>query len=1280
MSDMKWTTQQLEAITERGRNLLVAAAAGAGKTAVLVERIIRRITDEKDPVDIDFLLVVTFTNAAATEMRERVGDALEKALDKNPGCTRLQRQLSLLNKATITTMHSFCLETIRNNFHCIDIDPVFRVADETETVLMKLEALEEMFEDQYQSPQRDFLRLVECYGGQKDDGMLQQMVLDLYHYVQSHPWPENWLGEAAEAFNLSEDTDFGSTRWAEILVQDAVMELRGMLDMMREAIDIINGSAGLEAYLDTYLQDIGNVEELLGLTRGRWDDLHRAFMSLEFGRLPRCGRDADPDIKEHVKGIRDEVKGRLKRMREGVFRAPSAEAVRDLRGLYPLMGCLAGLVMAFERKYSEKKREKSVLDFNDLEHYCLEILTGRDEGGGISPSGVALAYRQRFAEILVDEYQDSNLVQEVIVNTISGGGKDGPPVFVVGDVKQSIYRFRQARPELFLAKYNRYPVETGKPDRKIMLYKNFRSREGIIKAVNRVFGRIMSQTVGELDYTEDEALNPGAGYPDLVEEKALTGGPVEVHIIDRAGGAEAVAGLPAGQEEYKGEAPEGSGIDEEPDAVQAEAVLIAGRIKEMMNPSDEQKRFKVYDRRLGRYRDVEYRDIVVLLRATRNWAEVFMEEFDLAGIPVYADTSTGYFGTVEVGVIISLLQIIDNPMQDIPLLAVLKSPIGVFTPEELMDIRLYDREASFYQAMKGLADNGEGNTAKKASDFLDRLDRWRDRARHMSTDVLLWYLFADTNFYSFAGTMPGGEQRQANLRMLYERARQYEETSYRGLFNFINFINNLKSGNGDLGSARVLGENENVVRIMSIHKSKGLEFPVVIVAGCGKGFNFQDMTRRLLVHQDLGFGPDYIDPDRRVARSTLAKQAVKCRIKLEMLSEEMRILYVAFTRAREKLIITGSVRDLEKAMAGWNSSCGDGSRLAGYRAAAARSYFDWLGPCLNHGDGSSGLGRGIDTGMVLLSDESKGGYGAVSDAVPSGGGPQSGPQGDSDCWVVKVWNKRDITRESFRDSREGATDTNVLTGEREPGAYMDQIAKRLEWEYRYKESANLPVKLSVTELKRRVGVEFAEEYQPLEMYAPPPIEKPSFMDESKGFSSAEKGSILHFVMQHLSLEGPLDREGIEDQVAKMVTRELLTRQEAEVVDAGRLEGFFCSPLGQRMLKSGKVRREVPFNLYIRCTDVYGQLAADVYGDETILLQGVIDCFFEEDGKIVLIDYKTDYVNQGDGGSDLTPEIERIRERYRIQIEHYASALQRITGKPVAGKFLYLFHTGDVIEY
>jgi ATP-dependent helicase/nuclease subunit A len=1303
---MEWTREQLEAITESGRNLLVAAAAGAGKTAVLVERIIRRITDRDDPVDIDSLMVVTFTNAAATEMRERIGDALEKALDRNPGSTRLQRQLSLLSKATITTMHSFCLEVIRNNFHRIDIDPGFRVADETETVLMKLEALEEMFEGLYEDPSEEFLNLVEWCGGRKDDRALQQLVLWLYDFVQSYPWPEDWLREKSESFNLPQGADFGNTEWAKVLAGSARIELEGMLDKMKEAVGIIRVSRGLEPYIDRYLEDFKNIESLISLTEGEWDRLRKAFLAMEFGSLPRRGKQADETEKGRVTALRNGVKAGIKKMKEELFALTPEEAADDIRRMYPFIKCLSGLVTAFGRKYSAKKREKSVLDFNDLEHYCLEALTERDSEGGIVPSEAAMMYRERFKDILVDEYQDSNLVQEVIVNTISGKENEGPRVFVVGDVKQSIYRFRQARPELFLSKYKSYSAETGSKDRKIMLYRNFRSREDIINAVNLVFGRIMSVTVGELDYTAEEALNPGAEYPAPAEGDKEIGGPAELHIIDRADDAMKEVLTP--EEEYDGD--EALLGEDEPDAVQSEAILIARRIRELVEPPAGTPPLRVYDRRLGSYRDAQYRDIVVLLRATRDWAEVFMEEFSLAGIPVYADTSTGYFQAAEIQVMISLLQIIDNPMQDIPLLAVLKSPVGAFTPEELMNIRLHDREVPFYMAMKGLAENDGGSTADKAADFLDRLDGWRERARNMSTDELIWYLFSDTNYYSFAGAMPGGLQRQANLRMLYERARQYEETSYRGLFNFINFINSLKSGSGDLGSARMLGENENVVRVMSIHKSKGLEFPVVIVAGCGKSFNFQDMNRRLLVHHDLGFGPDYVDPEKRIAYPTLAKQALRCKLKLETLSEEMRILYVAFTRAREKLIVTGSVRNLEKAAEGWQPGPGEeNGRLAVYRTVNARNYLDWLGPCLweewdnstgsaacepvpiNHGDSPCGQSECRPVSAV-----SNGHSGMDPGRRKEQGLHRHG------CWDIKIWNKKELSRDtggSKGDEILGATETAYARGSPETfetdgdqgsGRCSDEIIKRLEWEYRYKEAARLPVKLSVTELKRRVGAEFAEEYLPMQKFGPKPAEKPSFLDQSRGFSAAERGSILHFVMQHLDLEGPLDREGIKGQVAGMVSRELITPQEAQEVDSAKLEEFFGSKLGQRLLKADRIFREVPFNLDIRAADVYRELDGEVYGEETILLQGVIDCCFEEDGKMILVDYKTDRVKQGDdsfaseqddGPSARSGEdVDRIKEKYRLQVEYYALALERITGKPVTEKYLYLFDTGQVVGY
>lgn len=1246
MIETKWTEEQLRAITERGCNLLVAAAAGAGKTAVLVERIIRKITDEENPVDIDKMLVVTFTNAAAAEMRERIGDAIEKALEKNPGSRKLQSQLTLLNKASITTIHSFCLEVIKNNFHCIDLDPNFRIADETEMLLIKTEALEELFEEKYEAENlsEEFLKLVECYGGSRDDRMLQDMVLTLYEFVQSHPWPKKWLEENTEIFNLPVGEDFGSTLWAEILIENVKMELSGLLKIMQKAVNIIQNAYGLEPYLPTFYDDISNMKVLLKNCDGSWDQLYDAFSALEFGRLSsKCPEDRNKVKQEQVKAMRNGVKEKLRKIKKEIFLSRSSEIIDDLNNLYPLVSCLSQLVMEFEEKYTVKKREKSLLDFNDLEHMCLEILIETNDKGDIMPSQVAQALRERFEEILMDEYQDSNLVQEVILNTISRKDMGQPNVFVVGDVKQSIYRFRQARPELFLEKYNTYSDELDSKDRKIQLYKNFRSRKEVIDGVNFIFKQIMSRNIGELDYDDSEALNRGSDYALLDEHDGIAGGPVELHIIDLKD-EENGTGIPGDGEEQ----------EEQPHAVQSEARIVAKRIKELTGSSASGKPFKVYDKSLKAYRPVEYRDIVILLRTTKNWADTFMGELNIQGIPSYADTATGFFKTVEVQIIMSLLQIIDNPIQDIPLLSVLRSPIGAFSSDELINIRLCDRKVSFYEAMKKQAEEGDNQTAEKVIKFLHDLDGWRDKALHMSTDELIWYLYTDTGYYSYAGAMPGGVQRQANLRMLFEKARQYEETSYKGLFNFINFINKLKANSGDMGSAKILGENENVVRIMSIHKSKGLEFPVVIVAGCGKRFNMQDTTRRILLHQDLGFGPDFVDYEKRIAYPTVPKQALKYKIKLETLSEEMRILYVAFTRVKEKLIITGSVRDIGKAVNGWYSCLDTGDiKLPEYRILNAKNYLDWIGPALiRHGDCSLlRKSAAVDEGYeeTLLEDDS--------------------------VWEVRSWNKGDILTvevEAEQKEEDFLCKLKELKLDNPDSEYSEEIVKRLDWEYQYRMSGKLPAKVSVTELKRRSNTEFSEEYAPSLVYMPPLVKKPTFLEETKGLNAAERGTVLHFVMQHLDLKKVSTPQEIKTQVDEMIVNELLTEQEAKTVDINRIDKFFRSPLGQRSLRTNSVNREVPFNIELKSTEIYKDLPEEIYGKETVLLQGVIDCYFEENGDIVLVDYKTDYVPDG--------EIELIKEKYRVQIEHYTRALERITGRKVKEKYIYLFRNGEMIEY
>lgn len=1333
MSEKRWTPEQWEAITESGGNLLVAAAAGAGKTAVLVERIIRKITDEEKPVDIDRLLVVTFTNAAATEMRERIAEAISKVLDSHPGSRALQRQMVLLNKASITTIHSFCLEVIRNHFQQIDLDPDFRIADETEALLLKTEALEELFEEVYteESCHEGYFELLDCYGGNRDDRAIQEMVLGLYEYVQSAPWPEEWLSNSVERFHIPEGTDLAETVWGKVIFHSLALELQGLRQMMCRALEAIADCEDLKPYYAAFHSDYIQLEALIARCQAKdgtgWDQMRESLIGLEFEKLGRCGKDADRQQQERVKAIRDDVKTRLKKLSQEWFHSGSGEMIRDLQVQYPVLRCLCGLVSDFAGRYSAKKRRKQLLDFNDLEHFCLQILARREEDGSIGPSEAALAYRDKFEEIFIDEYQDSNLVQEILIRMIARSGDRIPNVFMVGDVKQSIYRFRQARPELFMEKYNTYSMEKGRQYRKVQLFKNFRSRREVVDAVNFLFKQIMSAEAGELDYTDNEALNLGAGYEEVCDSAVMVGGAVELHLmetgglrpmegqgreqgdadsgLDGAGDAEAGpdgAGAVDPWEEAGTEPDEASGLEalgeesrkaaeeDPPDVIQGEARMVAARIRELLEPDAEGRIFKVYDKENGGYRRVDYKDIVILLRTTRHWAEIFVEELSSRGIPAYADSGTGFFRTVEVQIILSLLQIIDNPLQDIPLLAVLRSPIASFSADDLVEVRLADRKANLYEALKVLAGQVEegdtpiermetaagtktsGSAAAKAREFLADLSRWRNKARFLSTDQLIWYLYTDTGFYSYSGAMPGGKQRQANLRILFERARQFEETSLKGLFSFIQFIERLKSGKGDLGSAKILGENENVVRIMSIHKSKGLEFPVVFLSGCGKRFNLQDMNKTLLLHQDLGFGPDFVDPVRRFRYPSIPKQALRCRIKTESLSEEMRILYVAFTRAREKLILTGSVKNVEKAAVRW-AQCASVpiARLPAFEMLKGANYLDWVAPALM---------RHPDCKMLR---ELCGAENGLAGSILT----------DNSVWGIRLWKRADVLFGGQKEAMEVSRFIQELESVDPGQCYSkecEEIERRLCWEYAGRRAAEIPAKLSVTELKRRFASEFSEEIGSLigtggeglpggsgsvvsidtRKYTPV-IRRPSFLSESKGLSASEAGSLLHFVMQHLDMARVSTEEDLIFQVGEMVFFQLLTEQQAKAVDLPRVRKFLESSLGLRMRSSSRVYRELPFCMEIGGTELYKGFTSGVPGD-SLLLQGVIDCCFEEPDGWVLLDYKTDYVPGG--------RSELLKDRYRLQIEYYSRALAKLTGLPVKEKFVYLFANGEILQY
>ena len=1224
MGETKWTEEQLKAIETRRCNLLIAAAAGSGKTAVLVERIIRIITNEESPVDIDRLLVVTFTSAAASEMRERIASAITKALEKSPNSKNLQKQLTLLSRANITTMHSFCLDVIKNNFHIIDLDPAFRILDETEGMLLRSEVLEELFEDKYENDDKEFLDLVEAYSDSKSDDKLKDIVLDLYKFSMSGPWPQRWLRDKSEEFNIGTIEDLDKSSWMKVFIENLVIELQGLISMEEKALELCEETSGLEPYIDTFRDDITMLQMIYEHLGAGVVEIYNRLSSASFSKLKtvRKANVSDENVQSRVKAIRDDVKKKINKLRDEIFSMTPDEMLHSVKSSYPYMKTLSNLVIEFQDKFSNAKKERGALDFNDLEHLCLKILTSEN-------SGVADNFKEYFDEVLVDEYQDSNAVQEAIIDLVSRKYSDDPNVFMVGDVKQSIYRFRQAKPELFLEKYNTYSKEQGK-NVKIQLYKNFRSRDEVIKGVNYIFKEIMSRVVGELEYTDEEALNLGASYKDAEEDNYVVGGKIELNILDKSTEVE---------EEIL--------IEEEEDlgAINLEARIVANRIKELLSNKDG-KVFKVLDKVTGEYRPVTYKDIVILLRATKNWSEVFLDELGAEGIPVYADTGSGYFESIEIRTIMSLLKVIDNPMQDIPLIAVLRSPIMSFSAEDLTNIRLVDKDKYFYENIISISNEEfdcEKELIEKCNIFLERLNVWRKKSIYTPIDEFIWYLYTDTAYYGYVGAMPNGVLRQANLRILFQRAKQYEQTSFKGLFNFINFINKLRKSSGDMGSAKVLGENEDVVRIMSIHKSKGLEFPVVFVCGSGKQFNLMDLNNNILYHEELGFGPELVDLDKRVSYPTLPKEAIKQRIRLETLSEEVRILYVAFTRAKEKLIITGAVNGLEK----WITKCCNAAALdrdiiLPSEVLKGKSYLDWIGMAIcKHRDGES-LRELVGANDISIKD-------------------------DLSTWSVKTWTKSDLIVDKKNSDVDEINEENLLINF-DCSSVDKEIERRLDFRYKFRESTLIKSNFSVSELKKK-NFEQVPVIDTEELFKEDICNiKPKFLQEERGLTAAEKGTAMHFVMQKVDLSRVSTIEEIKVQLKELVDRELLSKEEYKVISPYKVKKFFISKLGERMLSAHNrgdiVYRELPFYTEIDVHRIDPDLPKDVEGDK-VRLQGVIDSFFYEDNEVILLDYKTDYVEQGNE--------EELINKYRMQIQYYKEALEKITKTKIKECYLYSFY-------
>lgn len=1187
---MAWSEKQQEAIDIRGKNVLVAAAAGSGKTSVLVERIIRRLTDEHEPITIDRLLVVTFTNAASSEMRERIGAALREVARKKGG-ERLARQLLLLPSASISTMHSFCQTLIRRYIHLLPIDPKFRIGQTAELMLLEQEVLEDLLIDKYEEADEAFLSLVACYSNDDSDRSLAELVMELYRFSCSQPWQEKWLSALKEPFAVDHLND---SEWTKLIIKRISVDLT---DSLKDAVEAYQRAYASEKlpreYAAILLEDKEQLDRLAIYAQdGSWQELSEAVNKIKFKRWPSKKCD-DPALKERLKEMRDGYKERIEKIAKKFFFASEEELIDDLKATAPVMDALAQLTLAFGDAYRRAKQERGIVDFNDLERYALMLLAEEDTDGVMRPSKIARQMQEWYSEIMVDEYQDTNGVQEAIIQMLAN--KDDPNLFFVGDVKQSIYRFRLAEPELFLDKYRRYPQEEG--CHRIDLAQNFRSRGGVLASVNDVFGCLMRESVTEIGYGEAERLNEGLIYPPHSDS------------FDRA----AECHLLVSEKDQ----------DDERSDFEREAVWIAEYIKNLLAEGK-----VVYDKEKKDYRPLTCRDITILLRSVRRTAPILLEALRAVKIPGYAEEDSGYFLASEIRVMLALLNVIDNPHQDIPLAAVLRCPIVAMTEEELADVRMAG-EGDLYDALCA-----SSTVSDKAADFLAKLDGWRTYACAHSVPELIREIYSATGYYEYVGGMSGGVIRQANLEALYHRAKKFEEADCIGLFRFLRFIDKMLENGEDFGVAKAGGENDDLVRIMSVHKSKGLEFPVVILANIGKKFNSEDTKKPLLLHKSLGVGPHRVIAQERYRYPTIARLAIAEQTAMENRAEELRVLYVAMTRAREKLVMVGSVKGYDSARKKWTGLARK-NELSRSAILDAGSWLDWLAPVLAKHSAGTVL-RSEKDGEVVYRD---------SDAT----------------WQIDVhWvNSPSAIR------GQGGEDLLAKIKRMEPitsGGDIGELDRQLLWKYPYQAVSAIPAKLSVTEIKRRFA-EQEERSQELVKPLESSYEKPRFLQAKKRLSGAEYGTMMHTVMQMIDLEGDLSPSGIRAQLDGLAQREIIAADLAREVDISAVADFFTLPLGRRMIASKDVRRELPFGILLAAKDFY--LEAD---EEQIFVQGVADVLFRNDDGWTLIDYKTD--RKADG--------ETLRARYQVQIELYRRAIEKLTGIPVTESYLYALSTKRVI--
>lgn len=1212
--DVKWTSEQKKVIDLRDRDILVSAAAGSGKTAVLVERIVNRICVDNPPVDIDRMLVVTFTKAAAAEMRERVSRAIDSLKEQKPDDENLQRQSTLVHNALITTIDSFCLFVVQNNFAQLNLDPDFRIGDQAELKLMLKDALAQVFEDNYAREDNEaFINLIDTYSKGRNDSAVRQMVEDIYYKAGSSSWPRKWMNSLLRLYDIKsakqlEDSEIIKeiVDYSRVLLEEAVQELT-------MAKDLASATPGLEKYVLTLSEDIALFDGMADVTG--YVGMQEFLNKISFGRIAVIRKfDGDEKKKERVKSMRDATKKKVDGIKQKYFGMSIELMYEQLERQRPFVKELIRLSLEFYDAMEAVKTRKRVFDFSDIEHFALRILVDEQT---LEPTETAREFSKHFEEIMIDEYQDSNQVQEDILTAISREHQGVGNMFMVGDVKQSIYRFRMARPELFMEKYNTYTSDDSAHQR-IDLHKNFRSRNEVLDFTNDIFYKIMAADLGNVQYDDDAALYPGASYPKETMRPELL-------LVD-----------------YKDEELSEIIEDEDGDKVQIEALLIANRIRSLMENG------MVTDKKTGQLRAVQYRDIVILSRSVATWGNTVAAVLKDCDIPAHVESNTGYFSSYEIQVILSMLRILDNPLQDIPMAAVLASPIVGMDDEELAQIRSAFKGVSFAQAALSAMAGEDGYEDEKLKAFALVFERLRGAVADTPIHELLYMMLDETGFYRYASAMPAGKRRRQNIDMLIEMAAAYEKTSYKGLFHFVRYIDIQQKYEIDYGEADTAGENDDVVRIMTIHKSKGLEFPVVFVSGLGKGFNTQDTKSDLVIHEKLGLGLVEKTKSPRTKRPSLIRNEIESRIKRENLGEELRVLYVALTRAKEKIILTGGLSNAQKSFEKYRGNVNANQPISFGQREEAGCYLDWIIP-------------------AMLSYPDKYTVSTV-DAT------------EFAARTAMDMAANDISKAQLIGHISAADETKAK-----------ELAEEFDFEYVYASDITKKSKYSVSELKHDSMV---EKYDSTEREA----ERPKFLLEEKetyvpdfardedeaGSASNEgkelknaagvnqgalRGTAVHRVMECLDFKRLCDIDTkdhvalsafVKESMDEMLRKGLITDDMYRLTRPGLIEEFAASDVAARMAqadKRGDLFKEKPF----------------VMDYEGALVQGIIDVFWLEDDKIVLLDYKTDRVNTA----------KELIDRYSTQLELYADALGRIfstDGKSIQAdeRLIYSFRLQQTI--